>query len=184
VVTYDNLVLTRMCLESVLANTESPGYEVVAVDNASGDGTREYLLELAQLNPHVRLVLNSSNVGFARACNQALTIARGDVFVLLDSDTLVLPGWLAKLAEALGDKSVGVAGPVTNRMGNEMEIEEDYETWGELVGFAARRARDHVGKVFDVRTVTTFCLAMRRDTFERIGPLDDRFEIGLFEDAD
>jgi hypothetical protein len=95
---------------------------------------------------------------------------------------LVLPGWLAKLAGALDDESVGLAGPVTNLVGNGAGIEADYETWGELVGFAARRARDHEGRSFDIRTLTMVFLAGRRDAFERIGLLDERFEIGLLED--
>src|SRR5687768_7399533 len=56
VVTFDNLVFTRMCLESVLANTEQPTYELIVVDNGSTDGTVQYLRALAEHHPHIRLV--------------------------------------------------------------------------------------------------------------------------------
>ena len=45
IVTYNNLALTQMCLESIFSETDYPNYEVIAVDNASHDGTAEWLAE-------------------------------------------------------------------------------------------------------------------------------------------
>jgi GT2 family glycosyltransferase len=181
---HDNLLFTRMCVESLLDVTAYPGYELVIVDNGSRDGTPAYLRELADRNPHVRLVLNAENAGFARACNQGLATARGDLLVLLNDDTLPTPGWLPRLIAPLADPAIGLAGAVTNRIGNEAEIPVSYRTWGELLEFAAQRAVSHHDAVFDIRTLTMFCLAMRRDVLEQIGPLDQRFEIGMLEDDD
>src|SRR5439155_13585145 len=116
--THDSLVLTRLCLESLLANTDYPSYEVVVIDNASGDGTPDYLRQLARLHEHVRVVLNEDNVGFPRACNQGLALANGDLLVLLNNDTMVPPGWLMSLARMLDDPGVNKAKPVTNRIAN------------------------------------------------------------------
>jgi GT2 family glycosyltransferase len=184
VVTHDNLVFTRMCLESVLASTRDREYELIVVDNASTDGTRPYLRELARRNPRVRLVMNDVNAGFARACNQGLAVAEGDLLVLLNNDTLVPPWWLSRLADALRDPGVGLVGPVTNRIGNEAEIPVTYSTWEELLRFAARREWEHADESLEIPVLTMFCLAMRRDTYQRIGPLDQRFELGLLEDDD
>jgi GT2 family glycosyltransferase len=184
VVTHDNLLFSRLSLESVIACTEYPHHEVIVVDNGSRDGTVEWLHGLAAANPRVRLVLNPQNGGFARACNQGLAIARGDVLVLLNDDTLVPPGWLPRLLRPLDDPDVGLVGAVTNRIANEAEVPAEYATWGEMLEFAAARARDHEDQVFDIATVIMFCMGMRRDTFERLGPLDQRFEIGLLEDDD
>jgi GT2 family glycosyltransferase len=185
VVTLDKLAFTRMCLEALLANTRGDeAMEVIVVDNGSTDGTRDYLAKLAELNPNVRLVLNPENAGFARACNQGLAVARGSLVVLLNNDALVPPGWLERLREPLADPSIGLAGPVTNRIGNEAEVEVGYTTWGEFRSEAATRAAEHAGEVAEVGTVTMFCLAMRREVLDRIGPLDQRFEIGLLEDDD
>jgi GT2 family glycosyltransferase len=181
---YDNLLFTRMCIESVLACTEYPGYELIVVDNGSTDGTPTYLKELAARNPQVRLVLNSQNAGFARACNQGAALAGGDVIVLLNDDTLVNPGWLPRLIAPLRDPQIGLCGAVTNRIGNEAEIPTSYRTWGEMLEFARERAHTHAGAVADIGTVTMFCLALRRETFEHIGPLDQRFEVGMLEDDD
>src|SRR5215216_552209 len=52
VVTYNNLIFTRLCLESVLANTDYPLYEIIVVDNGSNDGTPAYLCDLSRQNQH------------------------------------------------------------------------------------------------------------------------------------
>ncbi|HET9591760.1 MAG TPA: glycosyltransferase [Solirubrobacterales bacterium] len=184
VVTHDNLVFTRLCLQSVLANTEDDGFELIVVDNGSDDGTAAYLARLAELDARVRVLLNGTNMGFAPACNQGLALASGDHLVLLNNDTMVAPGWLAGLRRHLADNRVGLVGPVTNRIGNEAEIDVDYGTWGEYLDEAARRSEQHAGEWVEIATPAMFCLAMRRQTFLRLGPLDEGYEIGLLEDDD
>jgi GT2 family glycosyltransferase len=183
VVTHDNLAFTRLCLRSVLANS-GDGIELIVVDNGSGDGTPSYLARLAERDARVRVLLNGTNTGFAPACNQGLSLAAGDHLVLLNNDTLVPPGWLAGLRHHLAEPKVGLVGPVTNRIGNEAEIDVDYATWEEFIGAAARRMGEHAGEWLEIGTPAMFCLAMRRQTLLRLGPLDEGYEIGLLEDDD
>jgi GT2 family glycosyltransferase len=184
VVTHDNLVFTRLCLESVLANTAERDFELIVVDNGSGDGTPTYLAKLSERHARVRTILNGANLGFAPACNQGLALAAGDDLVLLNNDTMVPPGWLERLQHHLRDRRAGLVGPVTNRIGNEAEIETDYATWGEFLAFAKRCAAEHAGEWLQIRTLAMFCLAMRRQTYVQLGPLDERYEVGLLEDDD
>ena len=183
VVTHDNLVFTRLCLQSVLAHT-GEGFELVVVDNGSGDGTPSYLARLAERDARVRVLLNGTNMGFAPACNQGLALASGDHLVLLNNDTMVPPGWLDGLRRHLAEPKVGFVGPVTNRIGNEAEIDTDYRTWGEYLEAARRRMADNAGEWLEIGTPAMFCLAMRRQTYLRLGPLDEGYEIGLLEDDD
>jgi GT2 family glycosyltransferase len=184
IVTFDNLVYTKLCLRSLLANTEYPNYEVVVVDNGSTDGTPAYLRSLMRQHPHVRAVFNGDNLGFARANNQGLAAATGDVLVLLNNDTLVPRGWLMRLVRHLEDPDVGLIGPVTNRIGNEAQIDVSYHTYGEFAKFARCYSRTHEGQIFNMRTLMMFCVAMRREVYERVGVLDERYEVGTFEDDD
>lgn len=184
VVTYNNLVFNRLCLESVILNTSGPAYELVVVDNGSTDGTAEYLEGLAALHPAVRVLRNSENRGFGPAANQGLAAARGDVLVLLNNDTIVTPGWLGRFSPYLDDPAMGLIGAVTNRAANEAQVETAYETYGELLAFADSRARTHAGRTFPLTRLVMFCAAMRRETYRRIGGFDERFAVALFEDDD
>ena len=184
VVSFDNLAFTRMCLESLLAHTEDSAHEVVVVDNGSRDGSRGYVIELAEGNGRVKPVLNPENRGFPAACNQGLAAAQGDIVVLLNNDTMVPPGWLGRLVRHLDDERVGMVGPVTNRIGNEAEVPTRYDTWGEYQREAEERARTHAGRTFEIETLTMFCVAMRREVLTQVGPLDVQFEIGTLEDDD
>jgi GT2 family glycosyltransferase len=184
VVTCDGLVFTRLCLESLLANSGEADFELIVVDNGSADGTPAYLTRLAERDARMRVLLNGRNMGFAPACNQGLMLAGGEHLVLLNNDTMVPPGWLSRLLPHLRNPGVGLVGPVTNRIGNEAEIETDYATWGEFLEFARRRADAYAGDWLEVRTPAMFCLAMRRQTYLRLGPLDERYEVGLLEDDD
>ena len=184
VVTRGGLVYNRLCLESVLADTAAPPLRLVVVDNASSDGTRDYLKKLARRDRRVRLLMNESNGGFAAGVNQGLTAEQAPALVVLNNDTVVPPGAIGRLVEHLDDATLGLVGPVSNNAATEAEIDPPYRTYGEFVREAGRLAQAHAGRVADLPMLTMFCVAMRRDVYDSVGPLDERYEVGLFEDDD
>jgi ADP-heptose:LPS heptosyltransferase/GT2 family glycosyltransferase len=97
VVCHNRLELTRACLASV--RQHSRDYELIITDNASTDGTADYLRDLVAKAAGLRItvVANPTNQGFNTPCNHALTLARGEFFVTLNNDMVVCPGWLEGL---------------------------------------------------------------------------------------
>jgi GT2 family glycosyltransferase len=182
IVSWNNRELTRGCLESVLRNSMHPNLEVLVVDNASTDGSAE-MLEAVR-DPRVQVLLNRENVGFAAANNQALREAAGQYVVLLNNDTFVPRGWLSRLLRHVDDPAIGLAVAVTNFSGNESRIDVPYESIEGMPEFAGEYMREHDGEHFDIRVAAMYCVAMRRDVYERVGPLDEQFMVGMFEDDD
>ena len=108
---FNQVEYTRRCLESIWQNTDnSIPYEIIVVDNASTDGTEEFLQSVQAQHPHLRVVRNRENLGFSRACNQGAEVARGQYLLFLNNDTEPQPGWLPALLEPFREKNVGVVG--------------------------------------------------------------------------
>ena len=184
VVTYNNLELTKACLASLAEFSDYSQLEIIVVDNASSDSSRDYLTQWAAA-PNRQLILNEDNKGFAAANNQGLAIASGEYLVMLNNDTYVTPGWVRTLMNHLRrDSSIGLIGPVTNNIGNEAKINLSYKNMDEMLRSSASYTRRHIGQILPIRTVAFFCVMMRRDVFQRVGPLDEAFGRGFFEDDD
>jgi GT2 family glycosyltransferase/glycosyltransferase involved in cell wall biosynthesis len=185
VVTYNNLDLTKTCLHSLERYSDYANLEVIVVDNASADGTPEYLAEWAAAGKGRHLILNPDNRGFAAANNQGLAAANGDYLVLLNNDTHVTPGWIATLVAHLRQsRTLGMVGPVTNNIGNEARIDISYDDMDGMLHAAADYTTRHAGQLTPLRTVAFFCVMMPRAVYEKVGPLDEAFGIGFFEDDD
>jgi GT2 family glycosyltransferase len=182
IVAADGLPFTRLCLESVLAGV-GPALEVVVVDNASSDGTADYLRELADRDHRVRVLRSDENLGFAAGVNRGLNETQTPTLLILNNDVVLPPRAIARLVRHLADSEIGLVGPVSNEASTEAEIDQSWETYAELVAAAAERGRV-AEPLLEVDMLTFFCTALRRDVFERVGELDERYEVGLFEDDD
>lgn len=93
-VSYNTRALTEAALTSVARATKSVSYEIIAVDNASSDGSAEMI---ASHPVNSRLIARSDNIGFGRANNLAADEAKGEFILLLNPDTEVLDGAIDRL---------------------------------------------------------------------------------------
>lgn len=185
VVSYNGLDLIRRCIDSILERTIYPRYEIIVVDNASTPKVRAYLRDLERVEKRVRVIFNATNKGFAAANNIGLQQARGSEFVvLLNNDTVVPRGWLCRLLRYVRRPDVGMVGPVTNWTGNEARIDVDYTDLKDMQDFARTWTYANEGKCFDIRVAAMFCVGMRKAVTDQVGPLDERFGLGMFEDED
>lgn len=176
---------TIPCLESIVSSTGNEDYEIVVVDNNSSDGTPAYLKELATHELRLKLVLNSSNRGFAGGNNDGIRAASGNYFVLLNNDTQVTDGWLTKLRESLqNDHTIGLIGPVSNSVGNEQKIYTEGATPAEIIEEGLAWTRQSCGDGFATERLGFFCVAFRRDILNNVGLLDEAYDLGFYEDDD
>jgi GT2 family glycosyltransferase len=95
IVNWNTRDTLRGCISSVFEHTRSIELEVIVVDNASSDGSVEMLREQF---PRVKVIANSSNLGFAKACNQGMRASTGRLILLLNSDTYVRDDVIARMA--------------------------------------------------------------------------------------
>lgn len=185
VLTYNNLDLTKACVSSLLRWSDYPNLEIIVVDNASTDGSPDYLRQLHEENPEIKLLLNDKNIGFAAGNNVGLEIATGDYLVMLNNDTVVTPGWvLTMLRHLQSEATIGLVGPVTNNIGNEAKINISYNQPEEMLALAMTHTTMRMGQRIGIRTAAFFCIMMSRKVFEQIGLLDENFGRGFFEDDD
>ncbi len=184
---HNQLPYTRLCLESLFRHTRLP-YELVLIDNGSTDDTPSYLQEIrSRPGPlGVEVIRNETNRGYPAGCNQALARARGRFLVFLNNDTILTEGWLEGLiahADKPGAK-VGMVGPVSNGAPPPQEVPGKYKDDEGLQTFARQRRQQFAAQSLPTTRVTGFCLLVRREVFDRVGLLDERFGIGFFDDDD
>jgi GT2 family glycosyltransferase len=185
IVTYNNRSLTQMCVESVFRETDYPNFNVIAVDNASHDGTAEWLADEATRRPKMRVIRNPVNRGFSGANNQGLCVARGEFICLLNNDTVVTRGWLSAMIGHLRKMpTTGMVGPVSNMVGNEAMVPVGYKVIGDMPAWAADYCRQHDGETFPIKMLGFFCVLLRREVYDKVGPMDEQFGLGYFEDTD
>ena len=188
VVTWNGRALLERFLPSVLA-TDYPGLEVVVADNASDDGTAEWL---GAEHPGAVVVRHPENWLFAKGNNAAVPHATGDVLVFLNNDVEVPPGWLRPLVEALGAPGVVAVQPKLLQHGDRGRFEYAGAAGGFLDAFGYPFTRGRLfdtleadrGQYDDARDVfwaTGAALAVRRSAFEAAGGFDESFGMHMEE---
>jgi GT2 family glycosyltransferase len=183
---FNQLEMTRLCLASIAAVTDDVPYEVIVVDNASTDGTREFLRE-REAGGLLRALVNEENLGFGRACNAGAALARGDYVLLLNNDTVPHPGWLSALVSSIEtEPAIGLAGSrLLYADGTVQHAGVTFRTpW--RTDHAYRHAPGNHPDVLvskDYPAVTGACILMPRDLWEALGGLDEGYR-HYVEDVD
>ncbi|TCS79626.1 glycosyltransferase [Pectinatus cerevisiiphilus] len=184
ILTHNNLAYTKLCIKSIRKYTKIGTFELIIIDNASIDGTFEWLKQ----QNDIKYILNEKNNGFAGGCNQGIKMAVGTEILLLNNDTIVVPGWLENLRRALySSPQVGAVGPVTNNATNLQSINVPYKNneWKEIIDFGGEYNRINKNKGWQKKVrLIGFCMLIKMTAVKKVGLLDERFFPGNFEDDD
>ena len=174
------------CLDS-LQKSWYPRLEVLLVNNGITDTPgRQQLDAYASRNANTRIFHQDQNRGFAAGNNIGVHHARGQYIALVNSDVVVMPGWLIRMVRHLQKNlQIGAIGPVTDRIGNEAMVDLGPPTSVESL---FRRARTYTGqnlnKVVLTENIAFFCVLFPSAVVHKVGPLDEAFGLGWFEDDD
>ena len=211
IINYNTQKILKKCLESLEVHAgEVPGeVEIIVVDNGSTDGSVEYLRqltrrgvnELKQNNKRVnlltrnkitiKLIENKENLGFARAVNQGIKLAKGENILLLNSDTMVQKGSLVDLLNfekekyptVIGARLLNPDGSIQSSCFNLPTVWRAVkEYWlGQKGTFAKFFPKGE--KPVEVEAVVGGAMLIPRKIIEKVGLFDERYFM-YFEDLD
>ncbi len=165
---FNQLHYTRQCLDSLNA-AGCADEMIVVVNNASTDGTAEFLAG----RPGLRAIQNPENRACAAAWNQGFAASQTAWTLFLNNDVVVPPDWLENLIAFAEKEKVDVASPA---MG-EGELDYDLRDY-------ARRFTARTKNVRRRKTASGACFLVHRRVFETIGNFDENFRKGGNEDDD
>jgi GT2 family glycosyltransferase len=189
------LAEVRECLGSVLAKTDRP-LRLIVVNDGSDAATSGFLRAFADRHPLVTLIHREEPPhGYTLAANRGIEASEGDYVVLLNSDTVVTPGWLARMV-ACGEshREVGIVGPLSNAASHQSvpAVREGsawatnpLPSWMTADGVAMIVAAGARGAATPLPFLNGFCYALKRAAIEAVGVLDgERFARGYCEEND
>mgnify|MGYP001613312516 CR=1 FL=1 len=193
VISYNTRDLLLACLQSVCERTSGVNCEVIVVDNASRDGSVD---AVRARFPHVTVMANAGNEGFAKACNQAAAVSSGRYLLLLNSDTVMQRHTLRTMVTCLDQHlDIGVVSCLQrDEHGRVLQScfpfpsIRDHVRYAEALPTVVRRLVGTLSPMDctqsqDVEWANGACLMMRKALYERLGGLDERFFM-YFEDVD
>ena len=172
------------CLRSLRVHRSKYSFEVIVVDDVSPDDTPDMLSGVGG----IKLITNESNLGFIRSCNKGASVARGDLLVMLNSDTVVQPGWLDELVDTF--KAFPEAGLVGSKLiyPDGTLQEAGGLIWSDGSGWNMGRNGDASAPEHNYLREVDYCsgasIMVPRDLWNSLGGFDETYVPAYAEDSD
>jgi GT2 family glycosyltransferase len=182
---HNKAEFTFQALRALMREIDFGDTEIIIVNNASTDETKQVLAYLGDL---IRVINNQANLGFVDACNQGAAAARGRYLVFLNNDTIILPDWLEHLLTTIeGDDTVGAVGSML--LYPDWRIQEAGAiVWRDGAAFHYGWGKSPEDRRFNFAREVDYCsgasLLVRKDLFDRLGGFDRRYSPAYYEDTD
>jgi GT2 family glycosyltransferase len=175
---WNQLEVTRECVDSILRNTDFP-FRLIVIDNGSDSAVREYLAGLGSANGVAcDVIRNERNLGFAAAVNQGIRASGSGYICIMNNDTVAAPGWLGEMISIMrSDPGIGILNPSSNTSGQ-------FPPEGVSVDDYAAGLKSFKGRVEELNTCRGFCMLLKREVVEKIGLFDEIYSVGYFEETD
>ncbi len=183
IVTFNSASSIADCLTTVM-ETIRPIDEVLIIDNDSQDETLRIVEQILPPNTgRVRLFPQSKNTGFSKGCNIGIEHSNKEFVILLNPDTQVFGDWIQRLtAHFKYYPKTGAVGPLSNQCLSPQHIRTYFPDYKENAA-SVFELLDILHKRFDKRSLPKkllmgFCMVLRRDLIQKLGPLDEDFFLG------
>ncbi|MFT4248257.1 MAG: glycosyltransferase [Pseudomonas sp.] len=181
---YNHVAHTLACLRAIAAHPPAVPFEVIVIDDGSGDATARQMPQVSGLRYHRR----DANGGFIAACNDGIAQARGEYVVLLNNDTVPQPGWLDALIGLFASHpDTGLAAaqlvyPDGRLQESGAVVFADASAWSYGRFESAQDPRYRYVRSIDYGSGAAIMLP--RALLERLGGLDTRYAPAYYEDTD
>jgi len=181
---FNRLEYTQKCLGSIFEFGSRYAFEIIVVNNASSDGTKEFL---ESLSGKILAVHNKKNLGFAKACNAGAGKASGEFLLFLNNDTIVTKDWMDVLVKELDENpEIAIAG--SKLLYPDETIQHAGVVFGEdkiPYHIYAREIKEkhYVNKRRKFNALTAACMLVRKEIFDEVGGFDEAYLNG-YEDID
>ncbi len=190
---FNKIEFTKNCLEAIFQTVKGIPFEIIVVDNASLDNTKQVLIAFQSSNKNFIVIHNEENLKFAKACNVGARIAKGKFLVFLNNDTIPQVGWLNNAINRLeSNHRIGIVGPKLLYPDGTIQhcgidffefANRDYLFWPLHRHLKYHNDDPIVNIPEEVTAVTGACLLIRRELFFQVGEFDTSYGM-YFEDLD
>jgi GT2 family glycosyltransferase len=182
IVTYNSAQTIENCLHA-LSKAVSPGDEVVIIDNASSDDTRELVSQCQhRFGLQGQLIHSDRNLGFSRGVNLAAERAQNGILLLLNPDTVVSSPFLDRMAgHLLSSETVGAVGATADYASGAHKV-TDYVPKANIRGRSVEEVSEILAsrapEPVETKLLIGFCLMLERQAFEAVGGLPKQLFVG------